>query len=215
MKKPLLILILLACAAFVWFGGSERAMLPAEEAGEQGEVAIGGDFTLIDQNGNAVASDDLRGRVMLVFFGFTRCPDICPVTVVNLSKAMDALGKDAKQVAPIFITVDPGHDTPAVLKDYLSNFNPHLIGLTGMPEQIRDVAAAYKAYFSEAEAEEEELPDDAEYQHHEHEDHDGDSAAIDHSSFIYMMGKDGKYIRHFSYNASPQELTEAIRQGLN
>jgi protein SCO1 len=230
MKNSLLILtvLLIALTTLMLWATHDKAEPSAPPLpGEQSEVPIGGAFTLTDQSGNTVQDSDFRGRVMLVFFGFTRCPDICPVTAATLSRLMDLLGDGGSQVAPIFITVDPAHDTPGVLKDYLAHFNSRLIALTGSPQQIADVAAAYKAYYSQSEApadeelseelDETEQSEEAEANNthgagpgHAH----GGSNMVEHSGHIYMMGKNGKYIRHFPYNASEQELAQAVRDYL-
>ena len=119
--------------------------MKVDQADGQGEAAVGGDFTLTNQAGQPVRQADFHGRVMLVFFGFTHCPDICPVTVATLSKAMEQLGAQADQVAPVFITVDPERDTPQVMKDFLSNFDKHMIpAVTGTPDQTKQVTEAYK-----------------------------------------------------------------------
>src|SRR5581483_9210577 len=146
----LLIVILLAFTSSSLWLTSEKTnqKLQLDQAEGQGEAQVGGEFILTNQHGEAARSTDFRGRIMLVFFGFTHCPDICPVTVSTLSKAMALLGGQADSVAPIFISVDPERDTPQVMKDYLSNFDKHMIGLTGTPEQVRQVTEAYKVYFA-------------------------------------------------------------------
>ncbi len=160
------------------------------EKGEQGTgiAQIGGDFLLVNQDGKTVSSADFRGRVSLVFFGFTHCPDICPVTTATMAKILASLGDKADGVAPIFITVDPKNDTPEVLKSYLANFDPRIIGLTGTDAQISAAADAYKAYFSA----------------------NGD--AVDHSGFIYLMDKNGVYFQHFAYDESAETIVDAVRK---
>lgn len=158
-------------------------------------IPIGGTFMLTDQNGKTVKDTDFRGKPMLVFFGYTHCPDICPVTVATLSKVMEILGKDADGVAPVFITVDPKRDTPAALKEYLSNFDKRLVGLTGKPKAIQQAADAYKVYFSL----------------HDAEHPQGKDYAVDHSTIVYMMNKDGSYAAHFPYHAPAQEIADAVK----
>lgn len=160
-------------------------------------TTIGGDFALTDQHGKTVKNTDFRGRVMLVFFGFTHCPDVCPVTLSTLAKTLDALGDKSKHVAAIFITVDPKRDTVPVLKNFLAPFNGKIVGLTGTPESIKKVSDAYKIYFSENEASKK----------------DG-SYVVDHSTIVYMMGEDGTYLRHFSYDVGEQDLANAIKEYL-
>jgi cytochrome oxidase Cu insertion factor (SCO1/SenC/PrrC family) len=162
----------------------------------------GGAFTLTDQNGEKVKDSDFRGRLMLVYFGFTACPDMCPLAVTNLSKAMDVLGNKADQVAPLFISIDPEHDSPAALKDFLSSFNKHFVGLTGTPDEIAHVAGEYKTYYAKP------VPPVS-----------GDKmampGAIDHSGFIYVMGKDGAFITALPPEAKAQDIAEALKPYLN
>ncbi len=108
--------------------------------------AIGGPFQLIDQNGKPITDQDLKGRPFLVFFGYTHCPDVCPTTLFDVSEMMRALGKDADRTGALFITVDPERDTAAVMKDYLSSFDPHLQGATGDPKAIDAAERAYRVY---------------------------------------------------------------------
>lgn len=219
MRKTLLLLtgiMALSTAATVWFtqDGPQGlgALMPAaggsQEAGS-GEALIGGDFSLTDQNGVTVTDTQLRGRLMLVFFGFTHCPDICPVGATSMSAAMELLGDKADQVAPIFITVDPARDTPARLKQYFANFDRRFIALTGTEEQVKRASDAYKVYYSRAEPAK--PSPDADHAHHAGHQED---YMVDHSGYIYLMGKDGKYIRHFSHDAKPDELAAALRENL-
>ncbi len=157
----------------------------------EGVALIGGDFTLINQDGVAVSNKDFRGKVMMVFFGFTHCPDMCPTTASSFTKILESLGNKANSIAPIFISVDPERDTSAVLKEYLSNFDKRIIGLTGTKEQIKTVASVYKAYFAQSKTAE------------------GDES-VDHSGFIYIMDKNGAYVQHFPYDASVQDITSSI-----
>ncbi len=156
-----------------------------------GTALIGGDFTLVNQDNVQVSDKDFRGKVMMVFFGFTRCPDICPTTSLTFAKVLEALGDKAGQVAPVFISVDPEHDTPAVLKEYFKNIDSRIIGLTGTPEQTKQAAAAYKAYFAKA------------------KNASGDDT-VDHSGFVYLMDKNGVYVQHFPYDVNAQEITDAV-----
>src|ERR671931_247225 len=110
-------------------------------------AAVGGPFRLVNQDGQTVTDQDFKGRPFLVFFGFTHCPDVCPTTLFEVSEILRALGPDADRTRALFITVDPERDTPTVIKDYLSSFDPHLSGLTGDPAAIAAVAKAYRVYF--------------------------------------------------------------------
>ena len=165
--------------------------VPVSSSEGEGVANVGGNFTLTNQYGITVTDKDFRGKVMMVFFGFTSCPDICPVTAASFAKTLESLGDKAKMVAPIFITVDPQNDTPAVLKEYLGNFDKRIIGLTGNDEQTNQVAYAYKTYFSKSKTE------------------SGDES-VDHSGFIYIMDKNGVYVQHFPYDASAEDITAAV-----
>ncbi|MCE3006636.1 MAG: SCO family protein [Rickettsiales bacterium] len=163
----------------------------------QGEALIGGDFTLMDGAGNIVTNRDFAGKYMLIYFGFTHCPDICPTTLLVMRNALDRLGDGGRDVIPIFITVDPERDEVTTIGRYAKNFGDRLVGLTGTPEQIRAVADAYKIYYQKVE--------------------DKDSSmgyTVDHSSFIYLMGRDGKYLTHFPHTISEKNLAEGIRNHL-
>ena len=154
---------------------------------------IGGPFALIDQNGKARTDEDFRGKLMLVYFGFTYCPDVCPTDLQNIGLAMDALGEASERVQPLFITVDPARDTTEHLKDYVPMFHPRLIGLTGDAAAIHSAAAAYRAYYAQVP-----LKDD--------------DYTVDHSSFIYLMGADGKYLGFFPPGAPPEQIVETLRR---
>lgn len=160
----------------------------------QGTAAsVGGPFELTDQYGHRHLDKDYRGRYMLIYFGYTNCPDVCPTTLSVMADAMDKLEGASRQIVPIFITVDPARDTPKVLKDYLSAFGPDFVGLTGPASSIAAVAKAYRVYVKA------------------HEPVDG-SYAVDHSNTIYMMGTDGKFIADFDETLGPDGLAAAIRQ---
>ena len=158
-------------------------------------AAIGGPFKLIDQNGQAITDQDLKGRPFLVFFGFTRCPDICPSTLFDVSEIMRVLGKDADRVSALFITVDPERDTPAALKDYLSSFDPHLSGLTGDPAAIAAVAKAYRVYFKKVPL------DQGDY-------------TMDHTAIVYLMDKDGRFVAPFNLKRTTEAAAADLRRYL-
>ena len=158
-------------------------------------VPIGGDFVLTDHNGNEFSSNMMKGRLSLVYFGFTFCPDICPASLQKLTNVLSALGKYQVDVLPIFITVDPARDTPDILKEYLGHFHPKFVGLTGSEEKIREVANLYKVFYAIAEGVTEK----------------DDKYMLDHSSFVYLMDKNGKYMKHFYMNSKPEEIIEYIR----
>ncbi len=174
--------------------------ITAENGGQTnsaGVSRIGGPFTLVDQTGKTRTEKDFRGEYMLVYFGYTYCPDVCPTELQAISNAMDLLPKDvAKQIQPIFITVDPERDTVGAMADYVSHFHPRLIGLTGTLEQTSAAAKAYRVYYAKA--------------FEEGEPKDSDTYLVDHTAFIYLMGKDGSYIRHFNQGESPEKIAEGL-----
>jgi cytochrome oxidase Cu insertion factor (SCO1/SenC/PrrC family) len=163
----------------------------------QGAALIGGPFALVDQHGKKVTDQDFAGRFMLVYFGYTFCPDVCPLSLSNMVQAISLLEPEqAKRVVPIFITVDPARDTVAQMAQYAPLFDPRLVALTGTPDQIKQAAKAYRVYYSKVE--------------------NGSSGdyLMDHSAFIYLMGPDGKYRRHFGHDVTPEKMAEAIRAEL-
>jgi cytochrome oxidase Cu insertion factor (SCO1/SenC/PrrC family) len=161
-----------------------------------GRGTVGGPFTLTDQNGRRRSDHDFRGKLMIVYFGYTFCPDVCPADLMAITQALDALGPAADGVQPIFITVDPERDTK-VLAEYVRAFHKSLIGLTGTPEQIRKVANAYKAFYAK-------VPGTG----------DGDYA-IDHTGVIYLMGRGGEYLGFMPPQTGPEKLTEILRKQLS
>lgn len=163
---------------------------------ETGSVAIGGPYSLIDQDGKAVTDADFKGQLQLIYFGYTFCPDACPTALGTMTAAMNELGEDANQVTPIFITVDPERDTQAVMKEYAANFHPRLRALTGSPAQTAAAANAYKVYFTKAEG--------GDPQHY----------LMDHSTLIYLMDRDGKYLDHFGPQATANDIANEIRKYL-
>lgn len=162
-----------------------------------GVAAIGGPFALTDQHGRPFTDRALHGKLALIYFGYTYCPDVCPTELQTVSAALDRLGPAADQVVPVFVTVDPARDTPAVLGAYLKDFNPRLVGLTGTPEQIAAAAKAYRIYYARA-----------------GNANAADGYAMDHSNIVYLMGRDGRYLTHFTLTTTPDEMAAAIRARL-
>jgi len=160
-----------------------------------GASAIGGPFSLIDQDGRPVTDKDLRGRPFLVFFGFTHCPDVCPTALFEISEVLGKLGPDAQRVSALFVTIDPERDTPAQMKDYLSSFNPRLVGLTGDPAAIAAVAKEYRVYVKK-------VPLD-------HGDY-----TMDHTALVYLMDKDGRFVAPFNLKRSAQDAAADLRRYL-
>lgn len=178
-------------AAAYWLGIGQEPPTYTE-----GKALIGGPFSLIGTDGKRVTDKDFRGKLMLVFFGYTHCPDVCPTELQNMAEALDKLGPDANQVAPIFISVDPARDTPEALAAYVKNFGPRIIGLTGSADDIASAAKAYRVYFSSAEG-------------------GAGNYTVDHSAFVYLMDREGNYLTHFMFNSPPETVAAAIKKHIS
>ena len=157
--------------------------------------AIGGPFRLTDQAGQAVTEKSLIGKPSIVFFGFTHCPDVCPTALFEMSEVLRAMGPDASKVNAYFVSVDPERDTPAVMKDYLSSFDPHLKALTGSPDEVAKVISAYRVYVKKIPLK------------------DGDYT-MDHTALIYLMDRNGNFVRPFDLKRKPEEAAADLKRYL-
>jgi protein SCO1/2 len=175
-----------------YFGGGPAVAPPQTVAG----VKPGGPFALTDQDGRALTDADFRGRYMLIYFGFTYCPDVCPTSLARNADALALIGDKAAKVTPILISVDPERDTPAALKAYAQLFGGGLVGLTGTPQQIADVARAYRVYYAKVAA----------------SDSGSATYLIDHSAFTYLMGPDGQFIQLFRHDLGAIEMAQQLRE---
>jgi protein SCO1 len=162
-----------------------------------GAALIGGPFSLVGADGKPVTDRDFRGRYMLILFGFTHCPDICPAELQVIAQALEQLGDKAKKVVPIFITLDPERDTPDAMANYVKSFGPNFVGLTGSPEAIAAAAKAYRVAYSKV----------------ENKDSTGDYS-VDHSALAYLMDPEGRYVTHFSYGLSADQMAEKLGKSL-
>jgi protein SCO1/2 len=158
-----------------------------------GRGPVGGPFELVDHTGQKRTDADFRGKFLLVYFGYTYCPDICPTDLLEISRTVDTLGAAGGDVQPLFISVDPERDSATVLAEYVASFHPRLIGLTGTPEQIRAAARAYKAYYAK------------------YSPPGGGVYLIDHTGVIYLMDRDGHYLGFFPPGTSADRMVEIIR----
>lgn len=154
---------------------------------------LGGPFTLTDHNGKSVSDKDYHGKFVLLYFGYTFCPDVCPTELNTVALAMEALGPLAEQVTPLFISVDPPRDTPARLKEFVNVFHPRMVGLTGTMEQVTTAAKAYRAYFRKE------------------DNGDPDYYMIDHTAKTYLLGPDGQYLTYYAYQTPPAEMAASVR----
>ncbi|HUO93451.1 MAG TPA: SCO family protein [Rhizomicrobium sp.] len=173
--STVLLLCALALAAglsiFLWRLGD--TLTPAG-----GPAAIGGPFALTDQNGHPFTDRNLRGRWVLLYFGYTYCPDVCPTTLALMEAALTKLGPDAARVVPVFVTIDPARDTPAVMKTYVAQFGPRFIGLTGSPAAIAAIAHSYRVYYARHPLK-------------------GGGYSMDHSSVIYLLDPEGRFVKAY------------------
>ncbi len=175
-----LALLLFGTGLYFWLSGNTGA-------------AIGGPFVLEDGNGQAVTNRSFSGKYMLVYFGYTYCPDVCPTTLNEVAGAIEKLGPKAERVQPLFITVDPQRDTPAAMKQYTAAFSPRIIGLTGTPEQIGNVEREYHVYAAKHVT----GPGPNDY-------------GMDHSSILYLMGPDGHFIAPIDADETATELAQTL-----
>jgi protein SCO1 len=177
--------------------GAAVLLITAPQGGQpvqsSGTALVGGPFSLVGADGKPVTDRDFRGRYMLIFFGFTHCPDICPAELQVIAEALGELGDKAKNVVPIFITLDPERDTPEAMGNYVKSFGPNFVGLTGSPEAIAAAAKAYRVSYAKVE--------------------DKESAGdygVDHSALVYLMDPEGRYVTHFSYGLSAEQMAEKL-----
>jgi protein SCO1/2 len=207
-RFPIYIKGLVALAAIVVFGYlagtlTKQPPEPGPVVVTQGEAEIGGPFVLVDTKGRPFTDRDFQGKYALVYFGYSHCPDVCPIDMNKISMALNGLEQDGvslDNLQPVFITVDPERDTPDVVAGFLQNFHSSFIGLTGTKDQMEVAAKAYKVYYQKILMSE----------HHEGED--GDPGLMNHSSFIYLMGPDGKYITHYDSSYSVTGLKDALAE---
>jgi protein SCO1/2 len=158
-----------------------------------GKALVGGPFSLVDHTGRRVTDADFRGRYMLVYFGFTYCPDVCPSGLQVIAGALKKIGPKADRLTPLFISVDAERDTPVQMEEYVKSFDPRLIGLTGTAAEIDAVAKAYRVYYKK-------VPDEKSTA----------GFTIDHTALMYLMDPNGSYVTHFSHTISVDALAERL-----
>lgn len=181
-------IVIAAVAAFVLYGGGN---------GGKGIASIGGPFTLVDHKGQQRTDEDFRGKYMLIYFGYTYCPDVCPTALQVMTQAMDRLAPETqKKITPVFITIDPERDTVKQLNAYVDNFHPSMVGLTGTAEQIAKTARAYRVYYGRAKSAKDETTD----------------YLMDHSSIVFLIDPDGKYVTHFTHATPPEKMAEKLKK---
>ncbi|MBV8188888.1 MAG: SCO family protein [Alphaproteobacteria bacterium] len=184
-------IVILTAGAFLGLGLRQT---PKGAAGTLLASAIGGPFRLVDQNGRTVTDADLKGKWSLIYFGYTHCPDACPTTLNEIAIALDDLGPKRDAVRPVFITVDPERDTPQLLKGYVENFGPTFVGLTGTAQQVDAAARAYRVYYQKVPGK------------------DGGPYLMDHSSIVYLLDRNGRFVTHFTHEAKAEAITAAVKK---
>ena len=182
-------LVLSAATAGLLWHMEERARLEAQAQ----SVQVGAPFRLIDQDGHVRSDADFHGRFVLLYFGYSYCPDVCPTTLALMASALEKLGPQAKDVVPVFITIDPARDTPSVLKSYLAEFGPAFVGLTGKQGDIAKVAHSYDVYFAKRPLA-------------------GGNYSMDHSSTIYLLDRDGHFVKTYDDDISAQALAGDLKK---
>lgn len=194
-NKFILLAIFLTAAlgSLAWFIHSLKPQAQMVELKTIGAPQIGGDFEMIDQDGNAFTQEKLVGKHSLIFFGFTHCPDICPTGLTLLTDVKNRLTPDQQaRLQTIFVTIDPERDTAPVLKQYLSHFDTEIVGLTGSKQQLKKMADAYLVYYAR------------------NPDSDPNFYLMDHSAYVYVMDENGNFITHFAHHEAAEKMAASI-----
>lgn len=186
-----------AFAAFATLAYRQSSSDGSSVVRSAGKALVGGPFALTDHTGKRVTEKDFRGRHMLVYFGFTYCPDVCPTELQVIASALEALGEAADEVTPVFITIDPERDTAEQMAAYVKHFHQRLVGLTGTQDEIRAAAKAYRVYYAKVK----DVTSSAGY-------------TFDHSSIVFLMDADGQYTAHFPHGTSPEKMATVIKKYL-
>lgn len=187
---PYILMLAAVMGGVIWDLG-DRAAQPGTTI-TYGTADVGGPFALVDQNGSPRTERDYRGKFMLLYFGYTHCPDVCPTTLAVIADALTKLGPAADHIVPIFVTVDPARDTPSVMKAYVAAFGPRFVGLTGDTKAIAKIAREYRVYFAPAQ----------------------DGGGINHTSTIYLMDARGKFVAAYDESIGPDALAAELRKKL-
>lgn len=196
-KKSLLAAGLISAMGLaIWASirNEDQRLVTLKEQVGTGQAAIGGDFTLVDQFGKTRTNHDFPGKYLMIYFGYSYCPDICPMGLQAMTAALEQIGPLANRIQPLFITVDPKRDTVKNLKVYMENFDPRFLGLTGSQAQVDTAVSAYKVYASPHQAE------------------DSTDYVVDHSSIVYIMDPKGVYVGHFTHATPPAEMAEKLKE---
>lgn len=199
MSRGAKVLLAIAVLFLAVGGGIFAAALLANRPSEElatSSPTIGGPFTLVATDGKTVTDETYRGKWLLIYFGYAFCPAACPTALTNMGVALEKLGPEATKLQPLFITVDSRRDTRQVLADYMKSFDPRIVALTGTDAQTAAAAKAYRIYYSAQKSE-------------------GGDYLVDHSSYIYLMGPTGKFVKVFSGEASGDQMADQLRRVMN
>ncbi len=161
-----------------------------------GSDQIGGPFTLVDETGKTVTSEEVLDEPALIYFGYTYCPDVCPLDSARNAEAVTLLEERGHQVKPVFISIDPERDTPEQLADFTDYLHPRMVGLTGTPEQVKAASQAYRTYYKKQEPED---PEDAEYY------------LVDHSTFTYLTLPEEGFVEYFRRDATAEDMADRVQ----
>lgn len=189
-----LMVVALATTVMISMNEDQNRLAQVQDKVTTGQASIGGDFSLVDHNNKKRTSKDFQGKYMMVYFGYTFCPDICPTGLSSMTEALEMVGPLRDKIQPLFITVDPERDTVESMATYMQNFHPKFLALTGTKEQVKQAAKAYKVYASRV------------------NDNSSTEYIIDHSSIIYIMDKKGHYIGHFNHATPAAEMAEKLKE---
>lgn len=187
-------LVVLAAAGFAWARWWQQARPVPFSATQVAEDVIKSDFSLIDHNGRLVTDEDFRGKWLIVFFGFTNCPDICPTTLNEIAEVMERLGDKAPQVQPLFVSIDPERDGPEQMAEYVAAFDPRIVGLTGSAQQIEASARSFRVFYAK-----------------EVQENAPDGYLMAHTSVTYLIDPSGRFVRPYSYGTSYDEILSDLR----
>jgi len=182
-----------AVVAWQFIAGS-RMVDPPGRGGFTAAVKIGGPFKLVSHRGEKVSDETYRGRFLLVYFGYAYCPDVCPTELANMAAAIDYMGEAASAIQPLFITVDPERDSPSLMANYVAQFHPAMVGLTGTNQEIADIAKRYRVFYRKV------------------KDESFNEYIMDHSNFIYLIGPNGEFLSMFRGGTDPAVMVKVINK---
>ncbi|CAA7618185.1 conserved hypothetical protein [Magnetospirillum sp. LM-5] len=197
-RSSLLAILAVAVVVALAIGARLAVWTGAEhQSASSGNGAIGGAFTLVDHQGRTVTDQDFRGRWLLIYFGYTFCPDVCPTSLTLMTSALDRLDEVQRaKVTPVFVTVDPVRDTPEVMAGYVSAFTADMVGMTGSEEQVAAAMKAFKVYAAKVKSD------------------DPTAYTVDHSSILYLIGPDGRFVQHFPHGVGVEDIAAGLKKHL-